>query len=775
MRAESLRRAFGAGLASALLVACAGYGGAGPGRSTDGRAADTLDPTHPSRYAAPAGERLDFSIRDGRIRNYFHRQGPAAAHLLARSGSSPRLIAAFPANNQGIGVWFTDAPADTELWAESASGSGSPDAALTGLIRAEGDRRAIGVRARIRSNARALAAHLFLLGNVRTLRDYGYGLCLEDAARFPALRNETMELLADGRVARIRREQIGDRHAMELLLAAQPGTRLALVERRLPARPGCDPSPGPRRVLELSGANGVAFELIALSDEEPLTPFDTPELFAKPLAPSADSQALAFLSYREKLVAGSWRFLTYFGRDTLLSLRLLLPVLGRDVAFAALGSVVERIHLPNDSAPGAPSTIDRGEVAHEEEIGDYAAWKNSLTEPPPRDLRTPRYDYKMIDGAFLLAPVLAELVGDDIRAQELEAFLARRRSDGRSYREAVEANLDLVLTRARPFAEDPSAPARKKHKLVALKDGHWVGQWRDSEMGLAFGRYPFDVNAALVPSALAAAARLYTALGRAERAREAEQLARAWGSVEELFRIDLPVRAARENVAAYARALGVADTSALVTGEPDGIHRYYGIALDARGAPIPVHHSDHGFVMEFARPSDDYLLRAATTIERAFPAGLISDVGLLVASPAFASPDIVIDTPASQPTAQAGERVPLRDLFTPSHYHGAVVWSWQQALLASGLRRQLARNDLNPRTRSALENAECRLWSVLSASRDARLGELWSWQPDAQGRLVHRAFGDLRADADESNAIQLWSTVFLAVEPPSPEQNPRCR
>lgn len=36
---------------------------------------------------------------------------------------------------------------------------------------------------------------------------------------------------------------------------------------------------------------------------------------------------LTFLSYREKYLAGSWRFDTYFGRDTMMSLTLLAPVL----------------------------------------------------------------------------------------------------------------------------------------------------------------------------------------------------------------------------------------------------------------------------------------------------------------------------------------------------------------------------------------------------------------------------------------------------------------
>ena len=36
---------------------------------------------------------------------------------------------------------------------------------------------------------------------------------------------------------------------------------------------------------------------------------------------------LEFLSFHDKLLAGSWQYDTYFGRDTLISVRMLMPVL----------------------------------------------------------------------------------------------------------------------------------------------------------------------------------------------------------------------------------------------------------------------------------------------------------------------------------------------------------------------------------------------------------------------------------------------------------------
>jgi hypothetical protein len=132
---------------------------------------------------------------------------------------------------------------------------------------------------------------------------------------------------------------------------------------------------------------------------------------------------------------------------------------------------------------------------------------------------------------------------------------------------------------------------------------------------------------------------------------------------------------------------------------------------------------------------------------RPFPAGLMTDIGLLVANPVLAEPA-------------------MQARFTPSAYHGTVVWSWQQALLAAGLERQLARHDLPAATRARLGPAQAQLWRAISATRALQSSELWSWAYEA-GRYRMVPFGAGRQDVDESNAAQLWSTVYLAVRPPA--------
>ena len=59
---------------------------------------------------------------------------------------------------------------------------------------------------------------------------------------------------------------------------------------------------------------------------------------------------------------------------------------------------------------------------------------------------------------------------------------------------------------AEPFTR-PDGNVTYKN-LIALKEGVPVGQWRDSNDGLGGGRYPYDVNTALMPAALRAIAEL---------------------------------------------------------------------------------------------------------------------------------------------------------------------------------------------------------------------------------------------------------------------------
>jgi hypothetical protein len=461
----------------------------------------------------------------------------------------------------------------------------------------------------------------------------------------------------------------------------------------------------------------------------------TPDAVEDPLA----KKILAFLSYEEKLLAGSWRFCTYFGRDTLLSIRLLMPALTVTTIEAGIGSVLTRLN-PD------------GEVAHEEDIGEFAVLRRGGEGPEASD--KPLYDYHMVDDDFLLAPIVAHYLLDHAEGRtRAAAFLQQNTGHGQTYGEALVSNLRFVLASAQPFGREPKAS-----HLIKLKDGLPAGEWRDSREGLGHGRIAYDVNAVFVPAALTAITRLdssgllaeYTAAG--DSFTQAATLAELWtNKAPPLFAVTIPYDQARRHVADYAAQTGISDRGALAsladrsaTGQA-GL-TFNAVSLDEQGQAIPILNSDDGFAMLFGNLSAAELERSATVLFRPFPAGLLTPVGLVVANPVYASKE-------------------LRQLFTNNHYHGTVVWSWQQALLAAGLERQLQRTDLPAATRQQLTDAQTRLWQVISSTNAVKNSELWSWS-FAQGDYRIEPFGQRSDDKTESNAAQLWSTVYLAISAP---------
>jgi hypothetical protein len=170
------------------------------------------------------------------------------------------------------------------------------------------------------------------------------------------------------------------------------------------------------------------------------------------------------------------------------------------------------------------------------------------------------------------------------------------------------------------------------------------------------------------------------------------------------------------------------------------------LALTADAKAIPVIHSDVGFDLLFGRPTPQVLESEVTAPLRPFPAGLLTPVGVVVANPVYAGSTV-------------------QSKLTRSAYHGTVVWSWQQAVLAAGLRRQLERQDLPSSLKEPLRAAQTRLWRAIEAAHSMRNSELWTWT-FANGRFEIAPFGANASDADESNAAQLWSTVYLAIPAP---------
>lgn len=492
----------------------------------------------------------------------------------------------------------------------------------------------------------------------------------------------------------------------------------------------------------------------------------------------SQTTSLSFFSYTEKLLAGGWRFLTYFGRDSMISALLLEPVLsvGNGSAIeAVIGSVLERINRTD------------GSVCHEETIGDYATFLNKQKNITST---AAGFVYPMIDTDYYL-PILEQ---EYFKAQPSRIRPLLNRQAGSV--DVTNRNLtwrDLGYIGAQKIMNITEAFERNQSvaNLIHLKEGELVGQWRDSTYGLANGRIPFDVNCALVPAALYAISSLATMSGvypnnsmTSNWATLAASRARVWeDETLPLFQYNISVAEATSRLKTYT------NQSTFYKGptNADSVANYsssngvvdYALAINSTEAPekIQISHTDTAFRLFLLNSTNDiqlttFLNATANTILRPFPAGLTTPIGVVVANPALAG---------------SGE---LTENFTNSAYHGTVVWSWQLALMAKGLERQLGRCPASNATRSmkatapsfcsdkgvytAVRSAYNVLWDVIGNNEAQLQSEVWSWtyngsSNSSQGAFKFSPLGVLPpppgvSAGTESDVRQLWSLSFLAVK-----------
>ena len=158
-------------------------------------------------------------------------------------------------------------------------------------------------------------------------------------------------------------------------------------------------------------------------------------------------------------------------------------------------------------------------------------------------------------------------------------------------------------------------------------------------------------------------------------------------------------------------------------------------------SPVVVAHSDVAFSLFYGHLEQSELEDILTLLERPFPFGLKTPGGYVVANPIFST--------KSEHYKSLGF----------GQYHGLVVWSWPSAMLQLGLMRQI----------EEYPSLKGRLQKVLAdiSQSEQRVGplatsELWAIDLDENG-VIWRAYGT-KGDQTESNALQLWSTVYPAVE-----------
>ena len=410
--------------------------------------------------------------------------------------------------------------------------------------------------------------------------------------------------------------------------------------------------------------------------------------------------ALAFLSYQDKFLAGSWRFDTYFGRDTLISALLLAPVLEPEAI---------------ESGPRVRCSIASRRTAR------WRTRKTSVSSPycaiNAKDAgrsATPIYDYGMVDDDFLLAPLAARWLLDDARgrarAREFLTNRWRRRTSGA----AISCGWSSARHRSRK--------RRASANLVGIKPGRTTGQWRDSDKGLGARSLCLrrerrtGSRGARRDRATRGTRDCWTNISMTDQRRT---LARARCAVACLV-ARAPRRCspstflrtcARTAIAAYAQEIGVEAER--------GLH-----ALGNRALAFP------RTVARRRRPADpDPAIRTRASaccspIRTPDGAREITSRRSCGRSRRVSSP-----TPGCSSRTRPSPRAELRREFTRFAYHGTVVWSWQQALMAAGLERQLAPRPICPCVRArSCSSARTRLCGLgRSRERAMRTSELWSW------------------------------------------------
>ncbi|KAF2222250.1 glycogen debranching enzyme [Elsinoe ampelina] len=713
---------------------------------------DCYDPTVYSCRPCPGNPRT-LQISDPPYENYFYSDCNSATQVIVTSPLpdsnltviGPRLIVAWPAGNSGACAFFAPENGGNGTLGISLRNSsvGNP---LTAVYEAPANSEdpVVGVQGVIEFNSTAVLT-IPILGSVRTIRDFTEGPSLlrpaiQDANSFSEV-NDTVS---------ISRLWLDNTTTTTLSFTAENDGSVTLENQTITFTAG---------QYRFSASYNYP-QLKQLSQEEVLKDGAQGLIQQNP----TDTEALSFLSYSEKLLAGAWRFLTYFGRDSMISALLLEPVLSQEngsTTEAVIGAVLERINRTD------------GYACHEETIGDYATYlnlENNITGTAPQ------WDYKMIDTDFFL-PVLMKqyFVDSTIGPDRVDPFLSTNagsinaNNQGLTWGQLAQINAELIMNLSAPFATSPT-----RENLLRLKEGEVVGEWRDSTYGLGGGRIPYDVNTALVPAALRSIAALSRASNGTIFAQHpdwstlADEYAQVWeDSTLAFFEVTVPA------AEAISRIENFANTSNFYTGPANTAnissdYTYHAVALDGNNnlSTVEVMNTDdcfRHFLLNTTNQSQltRFVNQTANLILQPFPAGLTTPIGLVVANPSLASSE-------AAPVLHAN--------FTNAAYHGTVVWSWQLAMMARGLEFQLDRCSGGSSLpdfcgdQVVAGNARAaynRLWDVIGDNSQYLSSEVWSFVY-RDDEFVFTPLGSLPpppgvGGSTESNVRQLWSLTFLAV------------
>ncbi len=461
----------------------------------------------------------------------------------------------------------------------------------------------------------------------------------------------------------------------------------------------------------LKSENGsIEFTLRALTSEPILTPLSINQIFKSDYldhilaGPHVDLfrsitypkavQGFMFLMTKEKFMAGSPRYHSLFARDGLYILHVLFEALQPDVIENFLTALLE----------GA--NFETGQVSHEKLETDYAAYQLAKSKRPYIHSAVFLENYVMKDDEFAFVVVLEQFLS---RHPEHAMRFLTKNIQGHRLSEILKKIFSYILTSAERFVKDPQFS-----NLIRIEIGHDAGNWRDSDAGLGRGVYPFDVNAAFMPAALAALIKIFKTptfqtLFDCSLLVVAQKSFEIWNQkVPKFFEVEVAAQEAFIAQKKYCTFLNLPFEGRCA--QKDIF--FPALSLLSDGRKVGVMHSDDSLMLSFGYPSDDYLNKMFDRIEDLFPVGLNIDRGITVTNPVF-------------------ETALWKD-FGGDRYHGFVSWTSQEQLLSFGIRRHLKRTDLDPSIRMRLEKLKSRVQTWLDQRRSLSGNELFAIHFDQQ-------------------------------------------
>lgn len=532
----------------------------------------------------------------------------------------PRLLIAWPAGNSGVVTFF--APQNRvngSLGIELVNGTS--DQPLSPFYDAENgsstsDDPRVGITGRVRFNSSATLT-VPILGSIRTIRDFTEGPSL----LIPEIQNATTLQLESG-IGFYGRTWLDNKTSTLISFTPEADDGSLSIDDGL-----------------LNFEAGT-YEFTASFDYPQLEQLSVMDVLNEEsqglIAQNPDqTESLSFLSYSEKILAGAWRFLTYFGRDSMIAYLLLEPVLSEgnsSATEAVISAVLERINRTD------------GTVCHEETIGDYATYLNQQDNITST---APQYDYKMIDTDFFLPVVMKTyFVDSQIGNDRINDFFSTEATvdpdnAGLTYEDLARISAEKIMNTTSAFAQPGG---QTKDNLIHLKEGEIVGEWRDSTYGIGGGRIPYDVNAALVPAALRSIAALSAAGFFPEHAdwnKTASEHAKVWeDETLAFFEVTVPQDEARSLVDGYTDAAGFGFPSHSDNITSDVV--YHGLALDGNNDQplVKVMNTDDCFRHFLLNTTNQtqltqFVNQTANNLLQPYPVGLSTPVGAIVANPAY--------------------------------------------------------------------------------------------------------------------------------------------